>query len=338
MQKYRNLISGTIQAGDIVNFAQPVIMLKHLIFTLILINFLGEVLAQNPPIETTVAISKAKDEIKIDGILDEQTWYDADIAQGFYLTFPVDTDFPTSPTEVKMSFDENNLYFGIICYDSTPGKYIVESLKRDWNWSGTENISIYIDPFNDRTNGFNFGLSPYNAQREGLISSGVEISADWDNKWYSEVANYEDKWVAEIAIPFKTLRYKDNLTNWNIQFLRNDVKNNEKSVWTAVPQQYRSNNLAFAGKLDWHDPPPPPKNNISIIPYTLGSVVKDYEEGSDYELDGNIGFDAKIAISSALNLDLTPSAICSTTSLLTAPCFSMLPGSTPSTSCLISFE
>ncbi len=102
------------------------------------------------------------------------------------------------------------------------------------------------------------------------------------------------------------MRYKNNLTNWNIQFLRNDVKNNEKSAWTAVPQQYRTNNLAFAGKLQWHDPPPPaPKNNISIIPYVLGSVAKDYEAGTDYKPDGNIGFDAKIAVSSALNLDLT---------------------------------
>ena len=102
------------------------------------------------------------------------------------------------------------------------------------------------------------------------------------------------------------MRYKNNLTNWNIQFLRNDVKNNEKSAWTAVPQQYRTNNLAFAGKLQWNDPPPPaPKNNISIIPYVLGSVAKDYEAGTDYKPDGNIGFDAKIAVSSALNLDLT---------------------------------
>jgi len=230
-------------------------MIKHLTFTLLFLAILGVVFAQNPPVESTVGISEAKDVIKIDGVLDEQAWLDADVAKDFYLSFPVDTDFPTSKTEVKMTFDENFMYFGIVCYDPTPGKYIVESLKRDWDWSSTENISIYIDPFNDRTNGFNFSLSPYNAQREGLISSGNEISADWDNKWYSEVTNYEDYWVAEIAIPFKTLRYKNNLTNWNIQFIRNDVKNNEKSAWTAVPQQYRTNNLAFAGRLKWQDPP-----------------------------------------------------------------------------------
>jgi len=281
-------------------------MQKHLAFTLIFLSLLGEALAQNPPIESTLMISKAKGTIELDGVLDEQTWLDADVAKDFYLAFPVDNDFPTSPTEVKMSFDDDFMYIGIVCHDPTPGKYIVESLKRDWNWPTTENISIYIDPFDDRTNGFNFSLSPYNVQREGLISSGFEISADWDNKWYSEVTNYEDKWVAEIAIPFKTLRYKNDLTNWNIQFLRNDVKNNERSAWTAVPQQNRTNNLAFAGRLAWSDPPPPaPKNNISVIPYVLGSIDKDHEEGTDYNPAGNVGFDAKIAVSSALNLDLT---------------------------------
>lgn len=237
--------------------------------------------------------------------MDEESWLESDVAKDFYLTYPVDNDFPASPTEVKTTFDDNFLYFGIICHDTTPGKYIVESLIRDWNWRKTENISIYIDPFDDKTNGFNFSLSPYNAQREGLISNSFEISSDWDNKWYSQVTNYEDKWVAEIAIPFKTLRYKANLTNWNIQFIRNNVKNNERSTWTAVPQQYRTSNLTFSGKLIWNDPPPTPKMNISVIPFVLGQTGRNHEEGTDFESSGNVGFDVKVAVSSALNLDIT---------------------------------
>lgn len=280
-------------------------MIKHLIPILFFTGLFFEGFAQNPPVESSLSISKATSQINVDGVLDEGAWQDINMAKDFYKVYPVDNEFATSETEAKITFDENFLYFGIVCYEPTAGDYIVESLKRDWDWRGTQNISIYIDPFDDRTNGFNFSVSPYNAQREGLISSGEEISTDWDNKWYSKVSNFEDRWIVEIAIPFKTLRYKSSLTNWNIQFIRNDVKNNERSAWTAVPQQYRTNNLAFAGKLIWEDPPPPPKMNISVIPYVLGQVEKDYEEGGDYEPSGNIGFDAKVAISSALNLDLT---------------------------------
>ncbi len=257
------------------------------------------------PTESNVSISRAVDKINIDGVLDEQTWLKADVAKDFYLSYPVDNDFATSQTEVRISFDDNFMYFGIICYDPTPGKYIVESLRRDWSFSNTENVGIYIDPFNDKTNGFSFNLSPYNVQREGLIANARDISTDWDNKWYSQVTNFEDKWIAEIAIPFKTLRYKDNLTEWNIQFIRNDVKNNEISAWTAVPQQFRASNLGFAGKLSWNDPPPPPKPNVSIIPYVLGQVTKDYEAETDFEPVGKVGLDAKIAVTSSLNLDLT---------------------------------
>jgi hypothetical protein len=270
-----------------------------------LFSFFSSGFAQNPPIESAITIRKAVDEIKVDGVLDEQTWQEAQTAKDFYLAFPVDNDFPISQTEVKASFDDDFLYFGAICHDPTEGDYLVESLRRDWSWRETENLSIYIDPFDDRTNGFNFSISPYNSQREGLIINGAEISEDWDNKWYSRVTNFDDKWVVEIAIPFKTLRYKDNVRNWNIQFLRNDVKNNQRSAWTAVPQQYRTNNLAYAGKMNWEDPPPPPKVNISVIPYVSGSVSRDYEEGKDWDPSGKAGFDAKVAVTSSLNLDLT---------------------------------
>jgi uncharacterized protein DUF5916/cellulose/xylan binding protein with CBM9 domain len=299
------LISGTILRYDNVNFARLLAAMKKLFLVFLLLIIFRPIYAQNIATETSVSIKKTLGKIKVDGLLDEDTWKQADVAKDFYLSYPVDNDFPTAQTEVRVSFDDDFLYFGVVCYDPTPGKYIVESLRRDWNWIKTENFSIYIDPFDDRTNGFNFSLSPYNAQRETLILNSQDNSADWDNKWYSEVTNYEDKWVAEIAIPFKTLRYKDNLTQWNLQFVRNDLKNNERSAWTAVPQQYQTNNLAFAGKLTWQDPPPPPKNNISVIPYVLGQVSKDYEAGTDYKPYGKAGFDAKVAVTSALNLDIT---------------------------------
>ena len=279
--------------------------MRYYFLSIFFLAFAQQVWAQNPPIETTVAIKKATGKLTIDGVLNEQTWQQAEVAKDFYLVYPVDNDFPIANTEVKLAFDDDYLYVAAICYDPTPGKYLVESLKRDWDWRSTENFSIYIDPFNDRTNGFSFSVSPYNAQREGLISAGADISTDWDNKWYSKVTNADDKWMVEMAIPFKTLRYKPNLTNWNIQFLRNDLKNNQRSAWTAVPQQYRPNNLAYAGKLTWSNPPPQPKANISVIPYVLGGTGSDFQNDELGATSGNLGMDAKIAVSSSLNLDLT---------------------------------
>ena len=279
--------------------------MKYLSLAIIVLLPMGIAFAQNAPVESQLFISSAEDPITLDGILNEPAWELADIATDFYQNFPADDKAATSQVEVRTTFDANFMYFGIICYDATPGPYIVASLKRDFSWRQTENISIYLDPFNDRTNGFNFSLSPYNVQREGLISGGVEISDNWDNKWYSKVTNYEDRWVAEIAIPFKTIRYKEDLTEWNLQFIRNDLKTGQRTSWINVKQQFRPNNLAFAGKLIWKQPPPPSGVNISLIPYVLGKATKDSEAGTDTEFGGNAGFDAKVAISSSLNLDLT---------------------------------
>ena len=238
-------------------------------------------------------------------MLDEQAWLEADKAKDFHQNYPIDTIMALSASEVSFTYDQNNLYIGIVCYDPIPGDYVVTSLRRDWIWPLNDNMSIYIDPFDDLTNGFTFGISPLGIQREGLVTFGVRVSSDWDNKWYSATKNHDDRWVAELKIPFKSIRYNDQLQEWNIQMLRNDQKQNERSVWTPVPQQFRPSSFAFAGKLMWDEPPPPAGTNISLIPYASGSVSQDFEDNEDIAWEGDVGMDAKIALSSSLNLDLT---------------------------------
>jgi len=252
-----------------------------------------------------VFIKKASSTIEIDGVLDEQAWLEADKAQDFHQNYPIDTIMALSASEVSFTYDQDNLYIGIVCYDPIPGDYVVTSLRRDWIWPLNDNMSIYIDPFDDLTNGFTFGITPLGIQREGLVTFGVRVSSDWDNKWYSATKNHDDRWVAELKIPFKSIRYNDQLQEWNIQMLRNDQKQNERSVWTPVPQQFRPSSFAFAGKLMWDEPPPPAGPNISLIPYASGSVSQDFEDNEDIAWGGDVGMDAKIALSSSLNLDLT---------------------------------
>jgi len=252
-----------------------------------------------------VYIKKASSAIEVDGVLDEQAWLEADKAKDFHQNYPIDTIMALSASEVSFTYDQNNLYIGIVCYDPIPGDYVVTSLRRDWIWPLNDNMSIYIDPFDDLTNGFTFGITPLGIQREGLVTFGVRVSSNWDNKWYSATKNHDDRWVAELKIPFKSIRYNDQLQEWNIQMLRNDQKQNERSVWTPVPQQFRPSSFAFAGKLMWDEPPPPAGTNISLIPYTSGSVSQDFEDNEDIAWEGDVGLDAKIALSSSLNLDLT---------------------------------
>jgi Domain of unknown function (DUF5916) len=141
-----------------------------------------------------------------------------------------------------------------------------------------------------------------------LISNGNSVSNDWDNKWFTAVKNYDDKWVVECAIPFKSLRYKlaeSGKNEWNINFFRNNLYLNERSSWTTMPRSARANDIAYSGTLIWDEAPPKPGANVVLIPYSIGSMGQDYFNEKPMTKTANIGFDAKIALTPSLNLDLT---------------------------------
>jgi hypothetical protein len=251
-----------------------------------------------------LSVKKTQEQILIDGKLDEDTWLVAEKANDFIQNFPTDSLRATSQTEVSIAFDDQFLYVGGVCYESSDKEHIMQSLKRDFNWPLNENFGIYIDPFDDFTNGFTFGITPAGVQREGIITNGREVLADWDNKWISAVHDAGSYWSFEFKIPFKTLRYNSQSRHWNMMFLRLDLKNNERSAWAPIPQGYRPS-LSFAGRLNFEEDLPKAGVNVSFIPFVTSGVSKNHEDGESTNYTADAGFDAKVALSSSLNLDLT---------------------------------
>jgi len=268
----------------------------------------GLLVAQNKP-GTQLTIKKAKGEIKLDGILNEQDWVEADVAQDWYLNYPTDTALAPKQTQARVTFNEHFFYVSFVCYDDE-SKDMINSLRRDFDYERNDNVGLNIGPYNDRINGFFFVITPKGVQMEGTVS-GAGTSEDsfgisWDNKWYSKVVRYQDKWIAELAIPFKSFRYKSNLTEWNIAFDRSDKKRNHKSSWIHTPIQYTTGSFAYSGQLVWKDPIPPAHTNVSLIPYVAGSSSSDHEvQPSTQTSNLAVGMDAKVAVTPALNLDLT---------------------------------
>lgn len=261
--------------------------------------------AQKKNEQFQLQLRPATSPITIDGIMDEPAWAAADVASDFYMMLPMDTSKANVRTDVRMAYDEENLYLIATCFHGAAGPYIVESLRRDFAFGKNDNFLLFMDPFDDLTNGFSFGANAAGAQWDGIMSDGGKMDLSWDNKWQSEVKNYEDKWVFEMAVPFKSIRYKKGITKWGINFSRLDLKTTEKSSWTPIPRQFPSAALAYTGNLMWDKPPPEAGANVSIIPYTLGGLTKDYERGIGTKRRLDIGADAKIAITSSMNLDLT---------------------------------
>ena len=251
-------------------------------------------------------IHRAPSPIVIDGNAHEAAWDSAEVASNFWMVLPMDKGRAQVRTDVRMAYDDHQLYLSAICYfGSIPGPYMVESLKRDWSFSRNDNFIFFLDTFDDQTNGFTFGVNAAGAQWDGLLYEGGKANLSWDNRWTSAVRTYEDRYELEIAIPFKSIRYKKGITRWGVNFSRLDLKTTEKSSWTPIPRQFPTAALALAGVLVWDEPPPAAGPNVSVIPYALGGINRDYETHTPLSARRDIGMDGKVAIGSALNLDLT---------------------------------
>jgi Domain of unknown function (DUF5916)/Carbohydrate family 9 binding domain-like len=252
-----------------------------------------------------IHIHRASGPIQVDGILDELSWKQAEVARNFFMILPMDTSFAHVKTEVRMTYSKDFIYLSAVCFDGMAGPYMVESLRRDFSFTKNDNFIFFLDTYGDETNGFTFGTNAAGAQWDGTMYEGGKVDLSWDNIWYSKVKQYPDKWIMEIAIPFKTLRYRKNNPVWGINLGRNDLKTTEKSSWAPVPRQFPSASLAYTGALLWDSMPPAPGTNISLIPYVLTQAYKTYDHTLPTQYKTTVGGDVKIGVTSSLNLDLT---------------------------------
>jgi hypothetical protein len=243
--------------------------------------------------------------IKVDGVLDDSVWQVAEKKTDFFLKYPADNICPKYKTTVQLACDDKFLYLAFTCYDS--GKNIVQSLKRDIGHIDNDAVAVALDPQNSHTNGFFFVVNAYNGQSEDQVSMSQDNDPlwSWDNKWFSGTKKYDDRWTAEMAIPFKSLRFPPGKDIWGINFLRVDMKNNEYSGWTHVPTNFKIYNMGYTGALIWDKPPVSPGKNRVLIPYTTGNIQSDQQNGNPTKASLDAGLDAKLTLTSSLNLDLT---------------------------------
>ena len=294
----------TLQIHGIVNKLTLDNLIKLTAF-ICLICLSANAFAQKKNSNFRLHIRRTNTPIIIDGNMNDSGWINAAAVKSFFSVLPMDTGMAKVPTEVRMCFDDQNIYILAICYKTIDGPDMVESLRRDFAFQKNDNFIFFLDPFDDQTNGFTFGANAAGAQWDGSLYEGGKADLNWDSKWNSVVKSNKDQYIFEASIPFKTIRYKKGLKEWGINFSRNDSKSTEKSSWAPVPRQFPTASLAYTGVLEWDDPPPAQGTNISLIPYLLGGINKDNTTGNSSTLKSDIGLDAKLAVTSSLNLDLT---------------------------------
>ena len=257
---------------------------------------------------TAVQITNA---LRIDGIMNEPEWRKAIPATRFIQVEPLQGNTPNYETEVRILYNRQYLYIGIFAHDSLGKKAIrATDFKRDFDYRSHDLVSLAFDGFNDKRNAMCFVTNAYGVQRDLLSFDDLYYDLDWNGLWKVRTSRTDSGWGAEIAIPWQTLRYPktaDSIQHWGFNVYRNRRLTNEITAFSPFPRVFSSLRMDYAGVLK-NLQPPPPKPNVRIQPYFLGSYdrFKNFDPGikpeaTHYKLGGEL----KWAINTNTVLDLT---------------------------------
>ena len=280
------------------------LILKSVIVSLLSCNSIA-LLGQDA--QKSVVAKYITEEIQLDGDLNEPFWQTAEVADDFWQFFPKDSVKAEYSTEIRVAYNETMLYIGIRA-EAPNNDFVVTSLKRDFSGTRNDNVTLLFDTFNDGTNAFAFGVTPYGVRREILVSSGGSVregyNSTWDVKWKAESKIYDNYYTAEMAIPFTSIKFEEGATKWRFRPYRWSVQTNEQTTWARVPQTQLLGNLAFMGELIFEKPLGKSRTPLAVIPYINTLAQRDYT-ANEPEYDFLVGGDAKVAIGDGMNLDLT---------------------------------
>ncbi|MFT5877844.1 MAG: hypothetical protein ACI8SA_001709 [Dokdonia sp.] len=271
-------------------------------------------LAQNifePPIDKlSVSALYTETEINIDGTLSEDTWNKAVALTDFVQVEPNQGEKSAFKTNVKVLYDERNLYIGVYCEDLEGNKAIrVPDLTRDFSFLSSDTFAIGIDGFLDERNSITFATNPYGSQKDYLSFDDTYFDGEWNGLWKVRTTRTETGWYAEFQIPWKSIRYgntENTSSKWGINFVRLRRKSNEISTWSSYPRAFGFNRSEYFGVLTEVNPPEP-STNIQINPYILSDFRETKRNGElvSSDTDYTLGGELKWALNSNTLLDVT---------------------------------
>src|SRR5215470_10497251 len=208
------------------------------------------------PLRTAQA-TRVEQAPKLDGSLDDPLWQQASSISNFVQREPFEGQQPTERTEVRILYTKHEVYFGIKCSDSEPGRIIATELRRDVPQELDDYFEIVIDSSHDRRNAYVFQINPLGTQRDALITeeqrtepSQGDGDSGWDGVWTSEARITRDGWTATVGVPFSTLNFMQSRNViWGINFKRFIRRKNEEDLWSGWRRTYGAARISQAGEL-----------------------------------------------------------------------------------------
>jgi hypothetical protein len=244
----------------------------------------------------------------IDGILNDSCWKSGEWASDFIQWIPNEGAKPSSPTFIKIIYDNKNIYVAIRAVDYEPQKISRKAGRRD-EFNG-DAVGINFDSYHDHRTGFEFNVTAAGQKIDLVLTNPMNADFNWNAVWSAKTGIEDSAWVVEYEIPLSQLRYSNDVEQtWGMHCWRWIDRLQEESDWE--PQSSTGPGMLYLfGEL--HGISGLPKSRrIEIMPYALGKL-KTYKKDPDNPFadkgktwSGKAGIDAKIGLSSNFTADLT---------------------------------
>ncbi len=273
---------------------------------------IAAVLSPDCPEDCVLSTSYVSQDIRIDGLLDEEAWLEASVATGFTQYSPDEGKAATQQTEVRVLYGNSQIFISAVLRDTEPEE-IRSTLGRRDEFNQADWFIASIDSYFDRKTAYNFAVNAAGVQADGIYTGnrgpgggeGFDFDTSWNAVWRSAARRTPEGWIVEMRIPFTMLRFSDTaVQRWGINFRRMIPRLGEVSDWVLIPRTERSSGIVAQYGILEGITEIRPRRNVQITPYAVGNATRDSEAATS-SFTAEIGADMKIGLSSNITLDGT---------------------------------
>jgi hypothetical protein len=249
--------------------------------------------------------------LKVDGRLDEAVYANVPSVSDLVQQEPVEGAAATEKTEFWIFFDGDTFYVTFRNWESNPAAIVANEMRRDNNniFQG-DNVAFILDTFHDQRNGVEFAINQLGGRWDGQISNERQFNADWNPVYDLAIGHFEGGWTVEVAIPFKSLRYRTGeAQTWGFNARRINRAKNETSFLTHVPRALGQRGLfqtSLAATMVGLEVPPGSRI-LEVKPYAVSSLTSDATAtpAISNDVSKDWGGDVKVGVTQSLTADFT---------------------------------
>jgi hypothetical protein len=250
---------------------------------------------------------------QIDGVIDEPFYRSTPAIREFVQGVPVEDSEPTELTEAWISYDDENVYVAARVWDSQgQSGWIANEMRRDAaQQRSNDHFAALFDTYYDRRNAVGFVVTPIGGFSDFQLTNEGNPNMDWNPIWESRTALFDGGWSVEMAIPFKSLRYRPGRDQvWGVQLRRPILRKTEWNFLRALPMSVGGGGASGTFRVSMYATlvgieAPELGRNLEVKPYGIAGSRTDVtaDPRDDRYADG--GLDVKYGITENLTADFT---------------------------------